>query len=131
MQASGQSEVTGWDEQAYEEPAEGGKLTRAAISQRWTGAFTGSCEAVSLMAYAPDGATARYAGYQRMDGTLDGKRGTFVVEAVGTFDGSVARSTLRIVPGSGTGELAGLTGEGTFEAPVGPTGTYTLDYDLG
>jgi hypothetical protein len=32
-----------------------------------------------------------------------------------------------VVPGSATGELAGISGEGRFEAPHGPTATYALE----
>jgi hypothetical protein len=131
MEASGEFTVTSWQEDAYDEPAEGGKLTRAQIGQDWTGDLAGTATITSLMAYAPDGGTARFVGLQRMSGTLGGREGTFVLESSGDFDGEVARASLRVLPGSGTGGLAGLTGEGSYEAPLGPSGTYRLTYDLG
>jgi hypothetical protein len=36
-----------------------------------------------------------------------------------------------VIPGSGTGALAGLTGSGTSAATSEPPGTFTLDYELG
>jgi len=42
----------------------------------------------------------------------------------------VAKGYWSIVPGSGTGELAGIEGEGQFEAPHGPKATYRLEYAM-
>ena len=42
----------------------------------------------------------------------------------------IARRTLEIVPGSGTGDLAGIRGEGVSAATSEPPGTLTLDYDI-
>ena len=125
-QATGGFEVRGWDEQPWDEPAEGGKLTRAEVTIEYTGDVDATATIQWLMAYAPD-STARYVGLQRMTGTVAGRPGTFVLESSGDFAGGVARGVLIVVPGSGTGELAGLTGQGTFEAPQGSSGTYRLD----
>ena len=56
--------------------------------------------------------------------------GSFVLQSIGSYDGSVARSQLTVVPGTATGELAGLTGAGSSEAPHGSTGTFTLHYEV-
>jgi len=82
-----------------------------------------------LMAYRPD-ATADYVGLQRITGTLAGRSGTFVLSTVGTFDGQEASGTWTVLAGSGTDELAGLTGTGTFSAPSGGEPSVSLDYDL-
>jgi Protein of unknown function (DUF3224) len=49
----------------------------------------------------------------------------------GTFDGEEARGELSVVPGSGTGDLDGITGRGEFSAPRGPEARVSLDYNLG
>jgi hypothetical protein len=128
-EATGGFENTSWDEQPFDERPEAGKLTRAAVGQRFTGDLTATATIQWLMAYRPDG-TAEFVGIQRMAGTLGGREGTFVLESRGSFDGGVAKGTLTVITGSGTGGLAGLTGQGTFEAAKGPTGTYTLSYRL-
>jgi hypothetical protein len=127
--ATGEFENTSWDEEPFDERPGAGKLTRAAVGQKFTGDLTATATIQWLMAYRPDG-TAEFVGIQRMDGALGGAQGTFVLESRGSFDGGVAKGTLSVVTGSGTGALAGLTGEGTFEAAKGPTGTYTLAYEL-
>jgi hypothetical protein len=53
-----------------------------------------------------------------------------VLQATGTYDGTEARGTWSVVPGTGTGELKQLRGEGSFNAPHGSQMHYTLDYDL-
>ena len=75
------------------------------------------------MVYGQDG-TARYVGLQRIEGSLGGKEGSFVVESNGDFDGGEAKGTWVVIAGSGTGDLAGLTGEGTFTAPLGEKATH-------
>ena len=42
--------------------------------------------------------------------------------------GSRSTITFSIIPNSGTGELTGITGDGSLVAKGGPEGTYELDY---
>jgi Protein of unknown function (DUF3224) len=54
-----------------------------------------------------------------------------VMIADGGYNGGEARSAWRVIPGSGTGDLAGLAGSGVSVAAAGqPGGTYSLDYEL-
>jgi len=53
-----------------------------------------------------------------------------VMETVGSFDGTVARGSWSVIPGSGSEALAGITGEGRFEAPHGPKASYSIDLAL-
>jgi hypothetical protein len=125
--AEAQLEVTGWDE-ADVASWDGGKITRATVTQAATGDVTGEAKTEFLMSYAADG-TAHYVGLLRVDGALAGTAGSFVLESIGDFDGGAASGTVRVV--SGSGGLAGLRGEGKFHAPKGPSATLTLDYTLG
>jgi Protein of unknown function (DUF3224) len=49
----------------------------------------------------------------------------------GTFDGAEARGELSVVPGSGTGDLDGISGSGEFSAPLGSEAHVSLDYEVG
>lgn len=124
-------EIGSWDENPILEREDGAKVTRAEVSMSFEGDLTGDGAVEWLMAYADDG-TAIYVGVERIVGALGDKTGSFVVQHVGSFDGQIAKSDLTVVPGSGTGELDGLTGGGTFEAGMGSEGkrSVTLDYDL-
>ncbi|MBP1162472.1 hypothetical protein ABIC28_000004 [Rhodococcus sp. PvR044] len=101
-------EITDWDETVYEEPDEGPKLTRVRIRKRYHGAIEGS-GVVSVLT-AQGAAGAGYVASERVEGTLDGRAGTFVIQHGGLANGTEQSSFGSIVPGSGTGELAGISG---------------------
>lgn len=128
--ATAEFAVASWNEETFKELEGDAKLTRASVTGNLTGDIIGSSETEWLMVYGQDG-TARYVGLQRVDGSLGGMNGSFVVESNGAFDGGEAKGIWSVIPGSGTGDLAGLTGEGTFVAPLGEKATITLDYSLG
>ena len=125
---NGRFQVASWDESPYEE-REGRRLTRATVTQHFEGDIAGEGSAQWLMAYQPNG-TARFVGLQLVDGEIDGRRGTFVLETAGEFDGSVARWEASVVSGSSTGELVELAGRGRFEAPHGSQASYELELEL-
>jgi hypothetical protein len=128
--ANGSFQITSFNEDTYEDRGEKAKLTHAWGDQAFSGDIEGDGQVHWLMSYRPDG-TATYVGLQRIKGTLVGRRGTFVIDASGEFDGAASRGRWSIIRGSGTADLAGVTGTGTFEAPGGPKATYELDYELG
>lgn len=128
--ATGSFEVASWDEVTYEDRPEGTRLSRAKVTQRFEGGIAGEGAAEWLMSYRPDG-TARFVGLQRVIGDVAGKSGSFVLEAIGDFNGELARWEAAVIPGSGTDELAGLNGRGSFQAPHGCHASFTIDYDLG
>jgi hypothetical protein len=128
--ATGEFELKSWDEEQYDEIEGGGKLTRATVTQGFSGDIEGDGAVQWLMCYRADG-TADFVGLQRVIGRIGGRSGSFVLQNTGTFDGKQATGPWSVVPGSGTGELRGLRGQGEFGAPHGPKASYTLDYDLG
>jgi hypothetical protein len=128
--ATGTFQITSMHEDTYQELNGEGKLTRAGGTQQFRGDIQGDGLVEWLMCYPGDGG-ARYVGLQRIDGSLGGKKGSFVIESVGNFDGKRSKGDWTVIAGSGDGDLAGISGTGSFEAPSGPEATYTLDYELG
>lgn len=128
--ATGSFRITSFNEDTYEDRGDGAKLTHAWGDQAFSGDIEGDGQVHWLMSYRPDG-TATYVGLQRIKGTVSGRRGSFVIDASGDFDGGASRGNWSIIPGSGTDDLDAITGTGTFEAPGGPNATYDLDYELG
>lgn len=126
--ATGSFEVASWDEETYEEVGDG-KLTRASVTQTFTGDVDGEGAVQWLMSYRKDG-TAHFVGLQRIRGTIGGRTGTVVLETIGDFDGKVASGTWSVVPGGGSADLQELRGTGSFEAPMGPKASFELDYEL-
>lgn len=129
-EAAGTFHVTGGGEDTYYELEGGPKLARVSGTQRFTGDIEGDGSVEWSMCYLPDG-TARFAGLQRVEGWIGEHPGTFVMESVGAHDGKASKGTWTIIAGSGTGDLSGLTGAGTFSAPGGPEVSYRLEYRLG
>ncbi|MGH9095402.1 MAG: DUF3224 domain-containing protein [Acidimicrobiales bacterium] len=125
----GSFEVTSWSEQPAAVLAGTAKVTVASIGQQFRGGIEAETIADMVMTYREDG-TAEFAGYQRVHGRIGDRAGAFVLQSIGGFDGTTARSQLTVVAGSATGALAGLTGTGASEAPTGSTGTFTFDYEL-
>ncbi len=129
-EASTRFEIQAWDEQTYAEIDGGGKLTRASVEQSFSGGVEGAGSVEWLMCYRAD-QTADFVGMQRVDGSLGGRHGTFIMRTSGTFDGHEAKGSWTVVEGSGTGELDRLRGEGEFAAPPGSQAEAKLVYDLG
>jgi hypothetical protein len=127
--ASGTFHVESWDEQTYGELDGGGKLTRASVAQTFAGDIEGRGSVEFLMCSVPGGAT-RVLGLQRVEGRLGGRSGSFMLETAATFDGREVKGAWSVVSGSGTGELAGLRGDGAFAAPLGSDATLSLNYEL-
>ena len=73
-----------------------------------------------------------YAALEAIDGELDGRRGTFnVIHAASTHGSDRYDEHFVIVSGSGTGDLAGLTGGGALVVDEDGTHRLLLDYSLG
>jgi hypothetical protein len=122
------AQVTSWKEDTYQE-LEGGKLTKATVTQELTGDIEGSTSIDYLMCYAADG-TARFIGQQEISATLAGRTGSFVVHSQGSFEGGVAAGTMSVVAGSGTGGLAALAGSGTFKSIDQTTMSMVMEYEF-
>ena len=112
---------------AYEEPADGPALTRIHVEESFAGDISGDGVVEFLQAAAADG-SASFVGIERIAGTLGGRTGTFLLQDAGTVQGSIVSGEWFVIPGSGTGQLAGLRGEGGFRANLGEGAQVHLDY---
>jgi hypothetical protein len=110
--------------------ADGAKLTDARVRQRFGGDIEGEGSAQWVMWHRPDG-TAQFVGLQKVEATVDGRSGTFVLETRGDFDGEAAVWDANVIPGSGTDGLAGLNGSGRFRAPHGTRAEFRFDFSTG
>jgi hypothetical protein len=123
-----------WDEKTWDgkpwNEVEGRKFTRAQVTRAYQGDLEGEGTVEFLMFYREDG-TASYLGLEEVVGKLGGKSGSFAVQHTGSYAEGTATASSVIVPGSGTGELAGLTGE-IQSVAAGDQEQYpvTLNYDF-
>lgn len=121
--------IKSWDEKPWSEGGGQPKLTRASVSKTYAGDIEGEAHVEYLMTYRADG-SASFVGLERVEARIAGKRGTFVLQRVGAFEGGVAKESYTVVAGSATGELEGLTGEGTSAVGHGMEHPFSLAYEL-
>jgi len=122
--------VDAWDEQPWDTADGQPKMTRAEVKKSFQGDLQGTSKLQYLMTYREDG-TADFVAMERIRGSLGGKRGTFVLSHVGAFVNGAASGTWKIVDGSGTDELEGITGSSAFSIPQGEEEfPFALDYEI-
>ena len=121
--------IKSWDEKPYSEGQDLPKLTRASVTKTFTGEIEGEGQVEYLMMYRSDG-SATFVGLERVTGRVGGKSGTFVLQRVGVFEDGQAKESYSVIPGSGTGQLRGLRGEGRTTVGHGMEHPFTLDYEL-
>ena len=128
--ASSRFAIKSWDEKSYSEGQDLPKLTRAAVTKTFTGDIVGEGYVEYLMMYRSDGSAA-FVGLERVVGHLAGKAGSFVLQRTGIFENGLAKESYVVIPGSGTGELRSLRGEGSSAVGHGTEHPLTLNYELG
>lgn len=116
--------VMSWDEEPYDRVPGQPRFSHVRSVYELEGSIEGEASLCYLLAYADD--IAHFTGFALVTGTVSGRKGSFVMQDVGTYDNDVARGRWAIIPGLGGGALRELRGSGHFA--TGPTGsTYMLD----
>lgn len=121
--------IKSWDEKPFSEGQDLPKLTRATVTKTYTGDIAGEGHVEYLMMYRSDGSAA-FVGLERVVGRIAGKAGSFVLQRTGVFEGGQAKESYSVIPGSATGELHGLAGEGSSSVGHGMEHPFTLNYEL-
>ena len=132
--ATASFDVTGWDQSPYEDQDPSGPhLSRATVRKSFRGDLTGESTAELLMCQANPSDLSAGAGYvasEMVVGQLAGREGTFVLQHWGMSVGEERRTGGHVVPGSGTGALAGLSGQVQIAVDADGSHTLTLDYEI-
>lgn len=102
-------------------------LAEINIHETFTGDIDGTSTVRALQVQHRDH-SASLVSMQRFQGKLGGRQGTFVLQGSETVENGKIKATWFVVPGSGTGELSGLRGEGGFRGDFGKGSEGTLDY---
>jgi len=121
--------IKAWDEKPYGEGLGLPKLTRATVTKTFTGDLEGEGQVEYLMVYRGD-SSATFVGLERVVGRLAGRTGSFVLQRTGVFQGGRAKEAYTVVPGSATGDLQGLRGDGSSAVGHGAEHPFTLNYEL-
>ncbi len=113
----------------FEGQPEGSPLGRRSIDKQITGDLVATTRGQMLSAVGTVKGSAGYVAIEQVDGTLDGRAGTFVLQHTGTMDRGTPSLRVSVVPDSGTGALTGLTGEFAIII-AGGVHSYEFVYEL-
>jgi len=131
MHAMSAFEIESWEEEPYDE-REGVKLTRTRLTKAFRGDVEGESAAELLMAYGSEEGSTAYVGFERVNGSVNGQQGSFILHHNATSDGPRGErsSALSVTPDSATGELRGMRGEASISVEPDCGHPFTLDYEF-
>jgi hypothetical protein len=104
---------------------------RMRLDKRYHGALDATAVGTMLGSTTAVQGSAGYVAIERVTGTLDGRRGSFVLQHFGFMQGEHRHLDLRVVPDSADGELTGLQGTMQIRIEAGGAHYYDLEYRLG
>lgn len=126
MDAKGTFETAGWTPQPAYDERDGVALTHVTLTKTFTGDLEATGAVSMIMSTAEHEDSRSYVAMERIAGSLNGREGSFVVQHNAVSDQGEDSLRVTVVPGSGTGELAGLRGEMVIDAAH----TYVFSYEL-
>ena len=115
--------------QPADDYADGAALGRLTIDKQFHGDLDATSRGQMLTGISGVKGSAGYVAIERVSGTLAGRRGTFVLQHLGTMTRGAPELLVRVVPDSATDELVGLVGTMTIDASGGRH-AYTFDFTL-
>ena len=107
----------------------GTTLGRFSLDKTFHGDLAATSSGEMLTAGTAVPGSAGYVAIERVEGTLAGRMGSFVLQHSGSMAGGSQSLTITVVPDSGTGELAGIAGTLQIEIE-GKAHFYRFDYPL-
>jgi len=128
MQANATFTVDGIDHGEPVANHPGIELSRARVNKTFAGDLEGTGTVAMMTAFGEDG--RGYVAIEWIEGSLHGKSGGFALLHCGTQGAGEQWAVWRVVPGSGTGDLAGIDGDGWIEVDADGTHRFRLDYEV-
>ncbi|MGO1070548.1 DUF3224 domain-containing protein [Lysobacter sp. CA199] len=107
-----------------------GKFGRMSIDKRFHGELQAASTGEMLAAMTPVKGSAGYVALEKVEGTLGGRSGSFLMAHRGLMDRGAPDLIVTVVPDSGTGELTGLSGRMNIDIREGGAHFYRFDYRL-
>ena len=107
-----------------------GAVRRFDFTKTFRGDLEGAGAGVMLSCGDPTQGSAGYVAVETVEGTLDDRKGRFVLQQLGTMQAGVQSLVYAVAPGSGTGELAGIVGTLRLDVDDDGTHRFELDYEL-
>jgi hypothetical protein len=103
-------------------------LSRYTLAKTFSGGMTGAGTGQMLAGGVSAGEGA-YVALERFTGTVNGRQGAFLLAHRGDMNADGYTLSITVVPGSGTGELAGISGDFALTI-AGGEHRYDLSYSL-
>jgi hypothetical protein len=116
-------------QQGDADKAEGSTLGRMSIEKQFHGDLDATSKGEMLTAGTDVKNSAGYVALERINGTLQGHAGSFVLQHSGTLTRGAPLQSISVVPDSATGQLAGLTGKMTITIADGKH-SYDFEFTL-
>lgn len=114
----------------WSESSEAHGFGRFMLDKQYHGALEGTSEGQMLSAGTGGaGSSGVYVALEKISGSLENRKGSFVLYHLGIMNRGVPQLTMGIVPDSGTDELKGLAGTMTIQIAEGKH-SYELAYTL-
>jgi hypothetical protein len=128
-QAVSPFQLDSFEEQPPYANDQGVRYTRVSISKTFSGDLVAQGKVEMLSVRAEPGG-AGYVAVERIVGRLHGKLGSFALLHIGTMQGATPWARWPVVPGSGGGELTGISGEARIEIDADGAHTLYLEYQV-
>lgn len=109
------------------QPTSASPVETLALKKQFAGGLEGTSEGTMLASRSEGG--AMYTAMERVQGTLGGRTGTFVLVHRGIMAAGKEELEIIVAPGSGTGGLTGLSGQMSIQIEDG-VHHYTMQYEL-
>jgi hypothetical protein len=114
---------------AADDATAGTLIGRYSLVKQYHGDLEATSKGEMLGAGEPSSGNAGYVAMEQVTGTLDGHAGSFALEHVGVMEAGSYKLSVVVVPGSGTGDLTGISG--TLNIVIaGGKHSYTFEYAL-
>ena len=101
------------------------------LDKRYHGPLDATAAGTMLGYVTATQGSAGYVAMERVTGTLDGRKGSFVLQHSGLMDRGAKQLVIRVVPDSGVGDLVGLRGRMDIRIEAGGVHYYDFKYALG
>jgi uncharacterized protein DUF3224 len=105
------------------------KLARMSIDKQFRGDLDATSQGEMLSAGTATKGSAGYVAIERVTGTLNDRSGSFVLQHNATMNRGAPYLNIVVIPDSGTGELAGLSGTMHIIIDQGKH-SYEFEYDF-
>jgi hypothetical protein len=115
--------------QPPEEAAGGDAIGRLLLDKQFHGELEAKSVGTMLGARSAVQGSAGYVAIEKLTGSLKGRSGSFLLLHSGVMNRGAMEQSVSVIPDSGEGELAGISGRMTIEIKDGAH-HYRLDYNL-